>query len=73
MADSFGVVVHGFNDAVINSKIKVSEDSFLMASEHPGKLSEGFETAIRPPTFLRATHKQARTSASDTLLPRPCS
>jgi hypothetical protein len=49
MADSFGVVVHGFNDAIIDSKIKVSEDSLLMTSEHPGKLSEGFKAAMGSP------------------------
>jgi len=49
MANSFSIVVHGFNDAVIDSKIKVSEDSFLMTSEHPGKLSEGFKAAVGSP------------------------
>jgi hypothetical protein len=49
MANSFGVVVYGFNDAVINSKIKIGEDSFFMTSEHPGKLSEGFEAAMGSP------------------------
>jgi len=50
MAHSFGIVVHGFDDSVIDSKIKVSEDSFLMTSEHPGKVPEGCEAALsRPP------------------------
>lgn len=56
MADSFGIVVHGFNDALIDSKIKVSKDSFLMTSEHPGKLSEGFEAATGcPPVCVQRT------------------
>jgi hypothetical protein len=49
MANSFGIVVHGFNDAVINSQIEIGEDSFLMASEHPGKLSKGFEATMGCP------------------------
>jgi len=49
MTNSFGIVVHGFNDSVINSKIEIGEDSFLMTSEHPGKISEGFEATMSCP------------------------
>ena len=38
---SFAIAGHGYNDAIIDSKIEIGEDSFLMTSEHPGKLSEG--------------------------------
>lgn len=55
MANSFGVVIHAFNDPVINSKIEIGEDSFFIASEHPDKISEGFEATMgcRPKPALQ--------------------
>ena len=50
MADGFGIVVHRFDYAVIDSNIEVGEDSFFMTSEHPSEISEGFKAAMsRPP------------------------
>jgi hypothetical protein len=49
MADCFSIIVHGFDDSVIDSKIEIGEDSFLMPSEHPGEISEGFEAAMGCP------------------------
>jgi len=58
MDKSFGVIVHGFKDAVIDSKIEIGEDSLLMTSEHPGKLSEGFEATMgSPPVCVQRTSR----------------
>ena len=49
MADRLGVVIHGFDNAVVDSNIKVGEDPFFMTSEHPGKISEGLESTMSGP------------------------
>src|SRR4030067_964509 len=49
MTDSLGIIVHRFNDTVINPHVKVGEDTFFMTSEHPRKLSQRFQTTMSCP------------------------
>jgi len=49
MVDRLGVVIHGFDNAVVDSNIKVGEDPFFMTYEHPSKISEGLESTVSGP------------------------
>jgi hypothetical protein len=49
MADSFSIIVHGFNEAIVDSEVKVSKDSLFMSSEHPSEISQGFDSAVSSP------------------------
>ena len=49
MADSFGIVIHGFNETVVDPEIEVGEDSLFMASEHPGEISKRLHSAVSCP------------------------
>jgi len=56
MTDYLGIIIHGFHNAVIDTNIKISEDSFFMASEHPSKISEGLESTMSgPPVCVHRT------------------
>ena len=49
MADSFGIVIHGFNETVVDPEIKIGKDSLLMSSNHPSKIPERFDSAVSCP------------------------
>ena len=53
MTDYLGIIIHGFHNAVIDTNIKISEDSFFMASEHPSRIPQGLQPAVSgPPACL---------------------
>ena len=49
MADDLGLVVHSFDRPIADAQVKVVEDTLLMAAQHPGKITHGFEPGVRGP------------------------
>ena len=49
MADDLGLVVHSFDRPIADAEVKVVEDTLLMAAQHPGKITHGFEPGVRGP------------------------
>jgi len=49
MADCHSSIVHGFNDGIVDPKIKIIEDSLFMPSQHPGKVSQGSDPTVSCP------------------------
>ena len=43
MTDDLGFVVHAFHRSIVDSHVEVIEDIVLMAAQHPGEITHGFE------------------------------